>query len=289
MNILIVDDEPDTREEIVYYVNQYGRFHSCVVCYNALEALDLSIKTPFDIALLDIEMPGMNGMELAERLVHLFPDIRIAFITAYNHYAAEAFEVNALDYILKPVRKERLFKTLDKLGVEKTVENGLLFNMFGKFTAWLGDERVTWKRQKSAELVAYMLENRESPIRKEVLCELFYPDQEPKKALMNLQTIIYSIRKTLGTHPDGRIRIEYGGHHYTLYINDAWVDVDQFEKLLQKARDLKDAALLEQAISLYKGDYLEEDGWLWAEPKKVVLQKKYQFAVQKLSELKKRK
>ncbi len=293
MNILIVDDETDSLAEIESYVKKYGQFDRCVVCTNALEALEQASKLPFDIALLDIEMPGINGMELAERLSSLFPKIAIAFITAYNHYAAEAFEVNALAYILKPVREDRLFKALYKLAANKLEkppaetgekESALSINMFRKFTVRRGDQLIKWNRKKSAELFAYLIDNREHPIHKDILCELFWPDFEPKKALVNLQTTIYSIRKALGIADHGQIRIDYAGSSYSLHLQEAISDVYRFERLLLEAYGLNDTTMLEQAIGLYSGDYLEEDGWLWAEPKKVLLERKYQLALQRLKQ-----
>jgi len=292
VNVLIVDDEADSLAEIESYVKKYGQFSCCVSCSNAFEALEQAGKLPFDIALLDIEMPGMNGLELAERLSNLFPNMAIAFITAYNHYASEAFDVNALDYILKPVREDRLFKALYKLTIKmmdkprvEVEERRLSINMFRKFTVRVGDELIKWNRKKSVELLAYLLENKEYPVHKEMLCELFWPDSEPQKALMNLQINIYSIRKMLGASDTSQVRIEYGGSNYSIQIKDVLIDVDKFESLLQKASDLNDTALLEQAVSLYTGDYLEEEGWLWAEPKKVLLQKKYQSALERVKEI----
>ena len=289
MNILIVDDEPDSLTEIEFYISKYGGFESCVVCNNALEALDQAANVAIDIALLDIEMPGMSGLELAERLFKLFPEMAIVFITAYNHYAAEAFEVNALDYILKPVREDRLFKALHKLTSKRpdetrivAKESRLSINMFRKFTMRIGDQLIKWNRKKSAELLAYLLENKEHQVHKDILCELFWPDLEPKRALMNLQTTVYSIRKVLGINDNRQMRIDYSGSKYSLHLKDTPNDVDEFESLLQKAVDSNDTAFLEQAVSLYTGDYLEEEGWLWAEPKKVMLHRKYLSALERI-------
>lgn len=282
MNILIVDDERDSREEIEFYVQKYGGFDSCVVCSNALEALEQAEKVAFDIALLDIEMPVMNGVELAQRLLDLSPHTGIAFLTAYNHYAAEAFEVEAVDYVLKPIWEDRLFKTMEKLKTKISQNRGnrvqdkkISIYMFGKFTVWVENKLIKWKRQKALEIFAYLLENKGQPIRKELLCDLFWPHLEPQKALSNLQTTIYSIRKTLETEDGEKIQIEYAGNHYILHVQDVFIDVEEFENLLQKVKDFNDKSYQEKAINLYKGQYLAEDGWLWAEPKKIMLHKKY--------------
>lgn len=288
MNILIVDDELDSIDATEAYVKKYKSFDKCITCSNALEAIEQANKINFDIALLDIEMPVMNGLELAERLLNISPHIQIAFLTAYNHYAAEAFEVNAIDYVLKPIRQERLFKALDKLCVKKVEKshselerNEFCINMFGKFNVSMQGKLVKWRRQKSFELFAYLLENKGNPIRKEVLCELFWPDMDTKKALINLQVAINSIRKTMddGT---GKINIEYSSNKYTLHVKDIFIDVNEFECLLKKSKHSKDSTYIKQAIELYLGDYLEEEGWLWAEAKKIMLRKKYLSALQSI-------
>lgn len=290
MNILIVDDERDTLNEINFYVKKYNQFYYCVTCTNPFQALDEAKRTCFDIALLDIEMPGMNGLELAEQLGSLFPDMNLAFITAYNNYATEAFDVNAIDYVLKPIREARLIKALDKL-VNKKVDNipkkyarpEFYIQTFGRFIIRIGDDMITWKRKKSSELLAYLLENRDMPIHKEKLCDLLWPDLDPKKALVNLQSVICSIRNVLKECGNREIVIKYAGDNYILHIEKVHIDMIEFENILKKALDFKDENLLKNALNLYKGHYLEEEGWLWAETKKEELRKKYTMILKTLN------
>ena len=292
MNILIVDDEIDTLNEINYYVKKYKQFEYSVTCANPLEALDEVKKTHFDVALLDIEMPVMNGLELAEQLINFFPHMRIAFITAYNSYATEAFDVNAIDYVLKPIREERLIKALDRL-VDKKIDNfqkkenrpEIYIQTFGKFIIKIRDDIVKWNRKKSPELFAYLLENREMPVHKEKLCDLLWPDLEPKKALVNLQSTIYSIRKVLREYDNREIRIKYAGDNYILHIEKVSIDMVEFEDTLGQALDLQDITLLKNALGIYKGNYLEEQGWIWAEPRKEELRKKYAVALRELKKI----
>ncbi len=285
MNVLMVDDEIDILNEIDYYIKSYKGVDSSIRCTNALEALDEAEKTHFDIAFLDIEMPVMNGLELAERLINLFPDIRIAFITAYNHYATEAFDVNAIDYVLKPIREERLFKALDRFMGEKAnmlqskkYNHKLYIQTFEKLVVKIGDEVIKWNRQKSSEIFAYLLENVGTPVRKEKLCDLLWPDLDTKKALVNLQTTIHSIRKAFGDYNSVEISIEYSGNNYTLNLKNACIDIVEFENAIQKSIEFNDTTFLEYAVRIYKGEYLDEEGWIWAEPRKEALRKKYVFA-----------
>lgn len=288
MNILIVDDEIDTLNEINFYVKQHEEFNYSVTCTNPIQALEESEKMHFDAALLDIEMPVMNGIELAEQLFNILPEIKIVFITAYNSYATEAFDVNAIDYVLKPIRKERLTKALDRIVSKNNVKQKsdqpkLYIHTLGKFVVKIGEEVVKWNRKKSAELFAYLLENREMPIHKEKLCDLLWPDLEPRKALVNLQSTIYSIRKILREYDSRGVSIKYIGDNYLLSVKDVYIDTVEFEDILEKGLISKDKDLLAKALSIYKEDYLEEEGWLWTEPQKQELRKKYSIGVKMLN------
>lgn len=286
MNILIVDDEIDTLNEIDFYVKRYNKFDYSVTCTNPLKALEEAEKFQFDVALLDIEMPGMNGLELAEQLLNISSNIKVVFITAYNSYATEAFDVNAIDYVLKPIREERLVKALDRLVSKSTIKleqkvyvPKICIYTLGKFVVKIGENVVKWNRKKSAELFAYLLENREMPVHKEKLCDLLWPDLEPRKALVNLQSTVYSIRKVLKEDASREISIKYIGDNYILCIKDVYIDEVEFQNTLKFALDSKDKNSLMKALGIYRDDYLEEEGWLWAEPRKEELRKKHIIAL----------
>jgi two-component system, LytTR family, response regulator len=290
MNILIVDDEIDTLNEIEFYVKRYTHSNNIVTCTNPLQALEEAEKFQFDASLLDIEMPGMNGLELAEQLLNISPNMKVAFITAYNSYATEAFDVNAIDYVLKPIREERLMRALDRLVdnkkdkiAQKEDRPKLYIHTFGKFIIKIGEDVLKWNRKKSSELFAYLLENREMPIHKEKLCYLLWPDLEPRKALVNLQSTIYSIRKTLREYESHEISIKYVGDNYILYIKEVYIDTSEFEDILRQALQSGDKSLLRKSLSIYKDHYLEEEGWLWTEPKKQELRKKFAIGIRELN------
>lgn len=115
MKTIIVDDEQPARERIRRLLDGYSHINVVAEASNGQEALELIRKEQPQLAFLDISMPVMNGVELAQMLSQDFPGLKIIFTTAYDQYALEAFDVNATDYLLKPVRKERLNKALSKL------------------------------------------------------------------------------------------------------------------------------------------------------------------------------
>ncbi len=114
MRALIVDDEIYAREEMETLLNETGEFSVLGKCANAVEAMQAINKEKPDVLFLDVQMPVINGFELLS-MIDAAAMPRVVFVTAYDEYALKAFEENALDYLLKPVEKERLAKTVEKL------------------------------------------------------------------------------------------------------------------------------------------------------------------------------
>ena len=114
MRALIVDDEIYAREEMETLLKETGEFTIAGKCANALEAMQAIKREKPDVLFLDVQMPVINGFELLSMIDEAAMP-RVVFVTAYDEYALKAFEENALDYLLKPVEKERLAKTVEKL------------------------------------------------------------------------------------------------------------------------------------------------------------------------------
>ncbi|PKO52115.1 MAG: DNA-binding response regulator [Betaproteobacteria bacterium HGW-Betaproteobacteria-2] len=114
IRIVIADDEAPARKRLRELLGDIEQ--ACVVgeAKNGQEALNLAEQTQADVVLLDIRMPGMDGIEAALHLQKLNPPPAIIFTTAYDAYAVRAFDMNALDYLLKPIRLERLQTAIDK-------------------------------------------------------------------------------------------------------------------------------------------------------------------------------
>lgn len=119
MKVLIVDDERPAREELKFLLSKYDFIKICGEAENSRTALKQASEVEFDIAFLDIQINDMNGFILAEGLLATNPNLQIVFATAYDQYAVKAFELNAVDYILKPFSRERISKTMDRLLANK--------------------------------------------------------------------------------------------------------------------------------------------------------------------------
>ena len=110
--VLIVDDEPLARKAMVLALSEFPQIEIIGECKDGFEAVKVINLDKPDVVFLDIQMPKLDGFDVLELLEN--PPF-IVFVTAYNEYALKAFESHALDYILKPVKKERLGKTLERV------------------------------------------------------------------------------------------------------------------------------------------------------------------------------
>ena len=113
MKILIVDDEKPARDRLSRMVGELDSHELVGEAVNGLEALGMAQSLEPDIVLLDIRMPGMDGIEAARHIAKLDEPPAVIFVTAFSDHALEAFETHAVDYLLKPVKQERLQTALD--------------------------------------------------------------------------------------------------------------------------------------------------------------------------------
>ncbi len=111
MKCLIVDDEPIARRGLKRLVDAHPQLELCGTAANAAEAAELMAAEPVDLVLLDIQMPGLTGMEFARQIPH---DTLVIFTTAYSEYAVESYQVDAVDYLLKPIDPERFDRAVNK-------------------------------------------------------------------------------------------------------------------------------------------------------------------------------
>lgn len=115
LKALIVDDEYPARQELRYVLSGFDNIEIVGEATSAQEALALIKALDYQVLFLDISMPGMSGLELGAAIQELPRQPHIIFITAYDEYAVKAFEVNAVDYLLKPVEPARVKKAIDKV------------------------------------------------------------------------------------------------------------------------------------------------------------------------------
>ena len=119
IRVLLVDDEPMANTTLRHLLKAFPSVEVAGACTEPEAALVFCAVQPVDAVFLDIEMPRIKGMELADKIRRLLPEVRLVFVTAYPDYALRAFDVSALDYLLKPVDRDRLACTVERLERQK--------------------------------------------------------------------------------------------------------------------------------------------------------------------------
>lgn len=176
LKALIVDDEYAARQELRYLLEQFNNVEIVGEAAGAREALKLLQALEYDLLFLDINLPGINGLELAANLQKFPKKPHVVFITAYENYAVDAFGVDAVDYILKPINKPRLKRAIDKVVAKE--------NMTGR-------EHDT-EENKSGDS-AYVPEN--SPVAagpEELMTNRIIAESKGKITLVNVNEIFYA-------------------------------------------------------------------------------------------------
>lgn len=157
LRCLVVDDEKPAREEIMYILKQMDEVEVVGEASHGMEALKLIENLNPDVVFLDIQMPQMTGIEVARRLLDKGIELSIIFVTAYDQFALKAFEVNAVDYLLKPIDEDRLKKTIQKI---ISLKNNREILNYDKLTQLIKDMSL----QKSSPWISVYHNNRLIPI-----------------------------------------------------------------------------------------------------------------------------
>ena len=121
LTALIIDDEPLARQELQYLLEHAGGVEVLAQGTNGIEAVDLIRTHKPDVVFLDVQMPGLDGFGVLKKLLdRKVPMPQVVFATAFNQYAVRAFEVNAVDYLLKPFDRKRVMQTIEKAQIRRS-------------------------------------------------------------------------------------------------------------------------------------------------------------------------
>ena len=124
IKVLVVDDEVPSQKELSYIINQHPDFEVIGSAGSGREALELLSRLKPQVAFLDIQLYDINGLDLAGKIAHIDKKIIVIFATAHDDFAVRAYELNALDYVVKPFDEIRIFKTLDRIRSNLALQGG---------------------------------------------------------------------------------------------------------------------------------------------------------------------
>lgn len=273
MRAIAVDDEELGLSRIMRLLDESGCLSYIKGYTNAKEAIENIDEDNADVAFLDIEMPEINGLVLAEILMEKNPRIEVIFITAYDKYALQAFEVNAIGYLLKPVEldsiKQKLERVLLRQGNIKVVEETkkLYIKVFKYFL--VSDSKdmkntIEFRTEKAKELLGILLSYQGKPISKDKIIYMLWPDMEMERATKNFHTTCYYVRKitkNLGIN-NFILRRENG---YSINMDCIDSDLNNFCSAIREIRKKNfKIELIKTAFFEYNGNYFENEDYEWA-------------------------
>ncbi|WNS41498.1 response regulator [Paenibacillus sp. MMS20-IR301] len=280
LRVIIVDDEALSLKRLSRILSESGEVVICQTFQNPLEAYEYARNNPIDVAFLDISMPEISGMKLSKQLHQLYEAMDIVFVTGYEEYAIQAFDISATDYLLKPVSAERVMQALHKIRkrpMRREVEPLLEVHMFGglKLTH-PGPERKSLKLRspKTEELFAFLLYKRS--VSRDEIMDTLWSGFESDKASNNLNSNLYYIRKAIGDY-GLKVCLLTDRNEVQIVENSLFCDLYAFERLLREIRLNRDGRkeLLKQAVALYTGSFLKGKTYEWASTKARRLEQDY--------------
>lgn len=282
---ILIDDEKYALWELEHLLKPHTEIEIAGMFTNPFEALDEIGKLNPQVVFLDINMPQLKGTDVASKILDKSPGTQIVFVTAYNQYAIEAFELHALDYLLKPVSEERMAKSVERILLKIRIPFGYPDKRFeikclGPFRmGWADEPPIKWRTKKTMELAAYLLQNRGNEISRDCIIEELWPDTDMESAINQVYSGIYYIRKTIENHGVKKCMLNLTGR-YTMTVGSC-VEIDSVK--LEKAVSNIDDTAISELETCYGGEYFKGEDWLWAYPERERIKVLYIGAVLKLS------
>lgn len=272
IKIAAVDDELHVLERFERMVAEIKELELCGLFESGEQLLDYLSREAIDVVFLDIEMPGVNGLMLTDLILDLNENIDIIFVTAYNKYAVEAFELQALDYILKPLTQERLEKTVGRLFKKRGTVNHIgkpFIQCLGDFEVFVNGKVLIWKNSKAKEVLAFLVHCEGLPLSWEKIVDAVWPDYDSEKAHSNFHATTYLLRKRLAEAGISSI-IDNTRGNYRVVVDQIDCDIYQLNALIKDARlrRKEDRYLFERFMQV---GYMEESGYAWTYPKAAAL------------------
>lgn len=247
MRVMAVDDERIALELLMRAVLYYDEDISLHTFRDPYKALEFLKKQPVDVAFVDVQMFGMNGVELAEKMMAACPRINIIFTTGYSDYMEEAFNLHVSGYILKPITAEKVRHELDHLRYavesEKEVRTNVRVRCFGNFELYINGEVPSFKYSKTRELLAYLVDRKGSSCTSAEITAVLWEGVNHDSYLRNLRkdlmdTLAAAGCENLVRSVNGRMNIQ----------------VDQFE--CDYYNWLRDHSTVK-----YTGEYMNQYSW----------------------------
>lgn len=273
MRVIITDDEIPALDEMEYLLGRYENIEIIEKLNKSSDVLKHVAEKKPDAVFLDINMPGIDGIELALEIQKNHPAVIIIFVTAYSEYALDAFKAYPLDYLMKPVDETRLDKTIERLEEQVLASrhifnnNPIHINCFGKFEIYIGESNkniVKFPTKQVKELFAFLLCNSERSISKQELLDIVFGGNNDSKTVNLLHVTIYKLRRILIENGIPESSLSLNGK-YTLLYTHGICDYIDFTNFIENNPYIDKDNILEaeKVARLYKGTFFEGEDYPW--------------------------
>ena len=200
MIALAVDDEELMLRALVRAIGASPDVKEVIKFSSCEQALNYVKDNPIDVAFLDINMRGMGGIALAEKIIEFRPNSKIVFCTGYEEYAIPAFKIHASGYLMKPISVEDVQGEIDNIKGVRKKEKLLEVKCFGNFEVYVKGERLLFKRSKTKELFAFLVDRNGAGMTAKQICAiLFHDDTDDVKNTAYLRQLVMDLKNTLKT------------------------------------------------------------------------------------------
>lgn len=251
MNVLVADDERIVLSAEVSAIKRVLPDANVFSFQKATEAADFAKDKSIDIAFLDININGLTGLKLAEKLKYYNPKVNIIFCTGYSEYSLEAHDLFCSAYLMKPVTDEKLKKALANLRYPLSTKiEGFRVQCFGNFEVYKDGVPIKFKHKMTKELFAYLIDRRGATVSTKEMATVFYEDDNKESNIRNLRADLNNTFEQLGL---SNALLRSGGD---VGVNAKIIDCDYYDYLNGR----KD---------LFRGEYMsqysfseETLGWL---------------------------
>jgi two-component SAPR family response regulator len=200
MKTICVDDEPLAVEYTLRQCTRLPEIEEAKGFTDSLLALAYLRAHPVDLAILDINMPQIDGITLAARIKQISPQTAILFLTAYKEYAFDAYAVHPTGYLLKPVSQEKLASEVRYAcgGTRRSTQAHVQIKTFGTFDVYVDERPVIFKLAKAKEILAYLVDKQGSGVtRSELFAAVWEDSLYDRRMQKQLDVYIRSLRETL--------------------------------------------------------------------------------------------
>lgn len=269
MKTIIVDNDEISREISLFFADTIDVLEIVGAFSNPNDAIEYMKNHPVDLAILDVQMPEMDGIELGHKLRALYPELMLIYTTAEETYAMDALRLKVAAYLMKPLSREEVLYAIESAKLlAKRKQKRIFARTFGYFDLFVDGKVVLFKSAKAKELLAFLIDRRGGTVTTEQIINVLWEDRPNDDATQNLcSKIVKTLKKELDEYKIGDILIQKRG---VRSIDTEQIDCDMY--------DLMEGSI--EAKEHFFGDYMLE--YSWAERRVTTLWKRAKMIQNKM-------